>query len=230
MRPKLLDLYCGAGGAGMGYHRAGFDVVGVDIKPQRRYPFEFIRADALEYLARHWQEFDAIHASPPCQAHSRITPKNARAAHQDMIPDTRSLLVGSGLPYIIENVMGAPLIDPVVLCGAAFGLKVYRHRQFESNKYLMGIHHVPHRDKTPSAGHGLSPKGFVSVTGGGHGISASQLKYASEKGFISVCGHFGGGDYARAAMGIDWMTNAELSQAIPPAYTEYLGRQLIQYV
>ena len=128
-RPRLLDLFCGAGGAAMGYHRAGFEVVGVDINPQPRYPFEFHQADALEYpLAG----FDAIHASPPCQRFSTMTKRWARSSsHSDLIEPTRSRLRESMLPYVIENVAGAPLVGPIRLCGSSFGLPVRRHRLFE---------------------------------------------------------------------------------------------------
>lgn len=233
-RPKLLDLFCGAGGAAMGYSRAGFEVVGVDANAQPRYPFTFVRADALDYVAAHGWEFDAIHASPPCQSHSRITPKHAIKRHVDLIPHTRWFLEALGLPYVIENVEGArvSLRNPVMLCGSQFGLKVYRHRLFESNVMLFQPQHYPHRDKTPRAGHGISPKGFLSVTSGGQGIKPEQIEKLciSPKGFISVAGHFSGVEYARFAMGIDWMTGDELAQAIPPAYTEWLGRQLMAAV
>jgi len=234
-----LDLFSGAGGAAVGYHRAGFDVVGVDIRPQKHYPFEFIQADALEYCAAHGLEFDAIHASPPCQAHSIITPDKSK--HVDLIPQTRALLQASGLPYVIENVYGAlkSMQNPILLCGAQFGLKVYRHRLFESNVYLMAMEHHPHHDNTPRAGHGVSSKGFISVTSGGKSLLVNTNAAArrrsgtygiSEKGFVSISGHFSGIDYCRMAMGIDWMTARELAQAIPPAYTEWLGRQLIECV
>jgi len=249
-RPKLLDLFCGAGGAGMGYYRAGFDVVGVDIKCQPRYPFEFIQADALAYIAAHGWEYDAIHASPPCQSHSRITPKYALHRHVDLIPHTRFFLEALGLPYVIENVAGAraTLRNPIMLCGSQFGLKVYRHRLFESNVLLFEPAHYPHRDQTPRAGHGISPKGFLSVTSGGQGIKAHQIAELerlqigidpkrrsgvygmSPKGFISVTGHFSGVEYARYAMGIEWMTQDELAQAIPPAYTEWIAHQLIRAI
>ena len=236
-RPKLLDLFCGAGGAGMGYHRAGFDVVGVDLKPQPRYPFTFIQADALDYVAAEGWRFDAIHASPPCQSHSIITPDKSK--HVDLIPQTRFWLESMGVPYVIENVYGArkSLRNPVMLCGADFGLKVYRHRLFESSILLMTFPHTPHRDNTPRAGHGTSAKGFISVTSGGNSLKANPAARRrggtygiSEKGFVSVTGHLSGIEYCRMAMGIDWMTGAELSQAIPPAYTEFIGRQLLNVV
>jgi len=212
MRPKLLDLFCKAGGASMGYYRAGFDVTGVDIEPQPNYPFDFVQADALDYAAQYGWQYDAITASPPCQTHSRLTRTAAgkHKEHGDFIWQTRFMLEVIGKPYIIENVQGAPLKNAVMLCGSQFGLKVYRHRFFEANFMLFAFNHYPHNDTTPPAGRGRSPKGFMSITGGGI-IGVSK-------------------DERNAAMGIDWMTNKELSQAIPPAYTEYLGAQLMACV
>lgn len=238
-KPLLLDLFCGAGGSAMGYHRAGFEVVGVDNKPQKRYPFRFIEADALDYVAGHGWKYAAIHASPPCQAHSRITPDKSK--HVDLIPSTRYWLEALGLPYVIENVPGAAKVlrNPIMVCGADFGLKVYRHRFFESNIMLLAMPHVPHRDNTPRAGHGISSKGFISVTSGGKSLEVkvnpaarrrSGLYGVSAKGFVSIAGHFTGLDYCKKAMGIEWMTAAELSQAIPPAYTFFIGQQLIRAV
>lgn len=239
---KLLDLFCGAGGAGEGYRRAGFEVTGVDMNPQPHYQAgEFVQADALAYAAQYGWMFDAIHASPPCQAHSQITPDKSK--HLDLIPQTRFWLQTIGVPYVIENVGGArkALRNPVMLCGADFGLKVYRHRFFESNVFLFTYPHLPHRDNTPRAGHGVSQKGFISITSGGKSLEVaikanpaarrrSGTYGISEKGFVSVCGHFSGIDYCRMAMGIEWMTTYELAQAIPPAYTEFLGRQLMQHL
>jgi len=211
-RPRLLDLFCGSGGAAMGYYRAGFCIVGVDIVRQKRYPFEFIQADALVFLNLYGAEFDAIHASPPCQAYS-CTRSLSSKTHPELIPATRHFLKKTGRPYIIENVPGAPLIDPVVLCGSMFdGLRVYRHRLFESNIPLKAPGPCRHK-------HCHSPID-VSGTGGlqktprkapGGGLSRKP-KNISE---------------ARDAMGIPWMTRKELSQAIPPAYTAWLGKQLL---
>jgi DNA (cytosine-5)-methyltransferase 1 len=209
----LLDLFCCAGGAAMGYHRAGFEVVGVDIKPQPHYPFEFVQADALAFLgARGADGFDAIHASPPCQRFSDLAKRNGNA-HEwpDLIAPIREWLRDLDLPFIIENVEGAPLRRPVMLCGTMFpDLRVIRHRLFESNITLSVPQHGPHplvytRDKR-KAHYGkldewTSP---VQVTGGGNCSVAA----------------------ARDAMGIDWMTKDELNEAIPPAYTEWLGAQL----
>lgn len=216
-RPRLLDLFCGAGGCSVGYHRAGFDVVGVDINPMPRYPYQFIQADALEYVAQHGHEFDAIHASPPCQAHSVLGAvwrgrSDYDDRHPDLVPITRQTLIALRKPYIIENVVGAPLMYPTLLCGAMFGLKVYRHRLFETSFFMLAPPHVSHKDKTPGAGRGKSPKGFISVTGNGGSVNLG-MPYL---------------DYARGAMGITWMNRDELSQAIPPAYTQYIGEHLLE--
>lgn len=214
-QPRLLDLYCGAGGAARGYQRAGFHVVGVDIAPQKRYAGdEFVCADALDYAAEHGWTFDAVHASPPCQAHSearRTAGKYARE-HIDLIPHTRWLLGALGLPYVIENVEGArkALRSPITLCGAQFDLCTYRHRLFESSIYLFAPPHAPHDDTVPPAGQGRSPKGYFSLTSGGiRGVPQAERF---------------------AGMGIEWMTNAELNQSIPPAFTEYIGHQLMRAV
>ena len=145
MKPRLLDLFCGAGGAAMGYHRAGFEVVGVDINPQPHYPFEFIQGDAVEVALDAWRLFDAIHASPPCQAYSWSAKRWAEVERAELVAPTRSLLADIGRPYVIENVVGAPLIDPITLCGEMFGLEVIRHRLFESNQWLMSMPHRKHR-------------------------------------------------------------------------------------
>ncbi len=205
---RLLDLFCGAGGAGEGYRLAGFEVTGVDIKPQPRYkPGRFIQGDALEYAPAHGHEYDVIHASPPCQAYS-VTKHLSNGTHPELVNETRELLQRIGKPYVIENVPGAPLINPLVLCGTMFdGLRVYRHRLFECSSPLYFppacCHHWGGR--VPRAGRG-----------------------ANGKGFMSVSGHLSATDKARQAMGINWMTGAELSQAIPPAYTEWIGNQLMK--
>ena len=211
MRPRLLDLYCGAGGAARGYQLAGFHVTGVDIVHQPRYAGDvFVQGDALEYAAAHGHEYDAIHASPPCQAYSWSTKKmrNLGKVYADLLEPTRKLLTAIGLPYVIENVVGAPMSNPIVLCGTHFGLKVFRHRLFESDCYLM------------SAGGACSHAGC-------------EIGF-DEDSFVTVAGHGADGsgrfDLWQAAMGIDWMTRVEMTQAIPPAFSEFIGRQLIVYV
>lgn len=205
-RQKLLDLFCGAGGAAMGYHRAGFDVVGVDINPQPHYPFEFHQADALEYCAAYAHEFDAIHASPPCQAYS-ITASLSNKTHPKMIELTRAALIATGKPYVIENVPGAPLINPLVLCGTMFGLRVIRHRLFECSPVIwwppMACNHWSK----------IGKNGFCTMFGKGS---------TKEKG--------GNKSMWQLSSGITWMTVGEMSQAISPAYTEFIGRQMLAYV
>jgi DNA (cytosine-5)-methyltransferase 1 len=208
---RLLDLFCGAGWAAMGYHRAGFEVVGVDIKPQPRYPFAFVQADALEYASTHGHEFDVIHASPPCQAYS-ITKSLRKRHHPDLVASTRDALIRLGRPYVIENVIGAPLRVSLILCGSMFdGLRVYRHRAFECEPLQV----FP----PATCNHSFS-------------MPASKGQYHSldEQKFITCVGHNFQARSGKLAMGIDWMTRDEMAQAIPPAYTEYIGRQLLASV
>lgn len=209
-RPKALDLFCCAGGASMGLYRAGFDVTGVDIRPQKNYPFSFVQADALN-PPFDLTEFDFIWASPPCQAHSDLKSAWNAKAHQDRIPETRALLEASGCPYVIENVVGAPLRSSLMLCGTQFELgaddaELWRHRHFETN------FPVPIR----FCRHGSRPR--VIGVYGGHGRDrrrkANTQDYSTEQ--------------RRGAMDIGWMTSMELSQAIPPAYAEYIGRAALE--
>lgn len=206
---RLLDLFCGAGGAATGYDRAGFSVTGVDHAPQPRYPFAFVQADALEFVRKHGHKFDAIHASPPCQRFAARGQQ--RRTHPDLIAETRAALAGHR-PYVIENVPAAPLHDPMILCGQMFELGVYRHRAFEVNWRIVEPRHVPH------AGH-IGDGQHFTVTGhtGGHACKKTGGRKVA------------GGTVAdwRAAMGISWMTADELVEAIPPAYTEFIGRQLL---
>lgn len=202
----------------MGYHRAGFEVTGVDIAPQPRFPFAFIQADALEYLAAHGHEYDAIHASPPCQKWTMLNRLNVHRGfhnrHIDLIATTRAALKIIGKTYIIENVQGAALLTGMILCGRALGLpRLSRHRHFESNIMLLAPRCACRKSGTIIGVYGERPDGRRI---GRHpkamaGISrvASSIDEASE------------------AMGIDWMAWPELTQAIPPAYTEYIGRQLM---
>lgn len=229
MTPRLLDLFCGAGGAAEGYRRAGFDVVGVDSAERLNYPFERRVADAVDYLdAGGWLGFDAIHASPPCQAYSAGTRAHgdARDAHPRLIKPIRERLINIGLPYVIENVKGAPLINPMTLCGTAFdlyapdpksGLICYlrRHRLFESNVYLWA---APCRCAEFRRRDGW-------IVGGVYSGASRSLERAR---MIRHGGYTPAPSVGRAMMGIDWMTWSALTQSIPPAYTEWIGRQLIE--
>jgi DNA (cytosine-5)-methyltransferase 1 len=235
-RPLILDLFCGAGGASKGYVEAGFDVVGVDHKPQKNYPYMFFRADALDFLTvflggsqfafsdrlgNHGRlitldDVAAIHTSPPCQAYSPATAIHKGAwyekKHPDMIKETRLLLLATNKPFIIENVPAAPLQNPVILCGSMFdGLRVYRHRGFET----LGFSFVPPR-----------PCKHVHRTG----KSKGEYHTLEKSEFITCVGHNFQAKSGRIAMGIPWMTRAELSQAIPPAYTNYIGGELMRII
>lgn len=219
MSPRLLDLFCCQGGAAMGYHRAGFDVMGVDVEPQPRYPFEFVQADALEYLAAHGHEFDAVHASPPCQLYTVANNIHGNGDHPDLLPSTRRALIASGLPWVIENVPGAPMANYVTLCGLAFGLGVKRHRQFETSFFVWGPPQCPPGhpgDWVSVFGHTVLERGHVvgKAKGGGNTIKRRHL----------------GVERGREAMGIDWMNREGLSEAIPPAYTQFIGEQLMTHL
>ncbi|MCR4338802.1 MAG: DNA cytosine methyltransferase [Gemmatimonadaceae bacterium] len=221
MRPRLLDLFCGAGGAAVGYARAGFEVVGVDHVDQPRYPFEFIQADALEFLeggsspwtfANWYPPFDAIHASPPCQRWTLLQNAAKRAhLHPDLITPLRPVLKATGLPYVIENVPGAPLIDPVRVCMAAShqydGFELRRHRLFESSVWLVGSSctcgELP---AAPCYGHGPG-RWFYRKYG---------------RGFSTLA--------RRTIMGVEWMRWPEEAEAVPPAFTELIGHQLMQHL
>ncbi len=189
---KLLDLFSGAGGAAMGYHRAGFDVVGVDIKPQPRYPFEFHQADALEYVAAHGHEFDVIHASPPCQRYSRATRMSGTEEnHPDLLQPSIDALEKTGKPYVVENVPGAPMKNYLMLCGTMFGLRVFRHRLFVIKPQIMFSPFVcNHYDR--------------SSNGGRNG----DQKHPDAE-FITVTGNFGNFEKGKRAMGIEWMSKKE---------------------
>jgi len=211
--PRLLDLFCGAGGAAMGYHRAGFEVVGVDNKPQPNYPFEFYEKDAFEALAVLGPHFDAFHASPPCQKYSVATNIHNgqpwKKEHPDYVAATRARLAATKRPFVMENVPGAPLQDYIILCGTMFPeLKVYRHRLFECHGFK------------------IKPPGPCNHT---HRMGKSKGEYhALDKSpYITCAGHNFQARSGRIAMGVPWMTRAEIAQAIPPAYTEYIGRELL---
>jgi DNA (cytosine-5)-methyltransferase 1 len=219
-RPLLVDLFCGGGGAAMGYHRAGFDVVGVDLHPQPHYPFPFVQGDALNpplELGR----AALIHASPVCKRWSQITRTSVDPdSHPDQVTPIRELLRSTGRPYVIENVPGAPLIDPTLLCGSMFDLDVKRHRNFETNWPLRdpdwpcrhgiwGFRYAPNRSDHKRDPNAQSRVVVVAGGGGaGHGQRVSDW---------------------RRAMEIDWLPRDRLAQAIPPAYTEHIGRAFMTF-
>lgn len=220
-RPLMIDLFCGAGGASTGYHRAGFDVIGVDINPMPHYPFTFIQADAMEFLdwmlahpTNIYGSFDAAHASPPCQRYSPVTKKDGNPEDwPDLIEPVREQLLATGTPYVIENVMSAPLDKSrsIVLCADNMGLRTVRHRRFEYAPWMTMVQplHMPHRART----------------------ATSHRKERWNQGWhVSVTGDGPGTHVGPEAMGIDWMTGNELCEAIPPAYTEYVGGQLMTYI
>jgi len=204
-RPLLLDLFCGAGGSATGYHRAGFDVVGVDIEPQPRYPFTFYQLDAMTFPL---DGFDAIHASPPCQDHMRA-PGPSATDHGTgwMLAVTRERLAAQAAPWVIENVPGARMRVDLKLCGCMFGLpQLKRERWFETSWHEFDL-----RQPCQHIG------GSISVTGTGPGCRGEKERLGRPPGIADW----------RRAMGIDWMNRSELAQAIPPAYTEYVGRALM---
>jgi DNA (cytosine-5)-methyltransferase 1 len=200
---KCLDVCCKAGGTSMGYYRAGFDIVGVDIEPQPKFPFKFYQADGLKFIREHGHKFDFISVSPPCQHYTKSTKQWRKEGKEypDLIADFREVLIRSGKPYVIENVPSAPLIDPIFLNGAMFGLFVHRPRYFECSFPVRQLR---------------MPRVPAPIKMG---------RPIKEGDYIQPVGHFSGADYARKQMQIDWMGVAELSQAIPPAYTEYIARQ-----
>jgi DNA (cytosine-5)-methyltransferase 1 len=211
MKPRLLDLFCGAGGAAMGYHRAGFEVVGVDSIAQRHFPFEFHQDDAFDFP---YDGFDVIHASPPCQFYSSTRTMNSckDRTYPDLIPRTRAHLQAAGKPYIIENVRGSPLMNFAKLNGPMFGLKLHRERWFETSFFFF----TPENRK--SCGYRIGKDGFVSMVGGGDSGRGRIPKDHRTKAAWQT------------ASGIDWMTMQEMTQAIPPIYTEWIGLQLINQI
>lgn len=211
-RPRLLDLFCGQGGAAWGYHLAGFQVTGVDIRPMPLLPSEitFIHGDALEYLAEHGHEYDAVHASPPCRAYTGARHSAPRRyLHPDLVGPVRDALIRTGRPYVIENVPGAPLEDPVLLCGAMYGLETYRHRLFEASWDLGATapSHPVHRARTARMG-----------------------RRAGQGEFHSFVGNFPGLDVAREVMGMGWANQDGIRQAVPPVYTRWVGLSLMSEV
>lgn len=211
--PRLLDLFCGAGGASVGYDRAGFDVIGIDIELHADYPFPMIVGDAMEYLtdADFLAQFDLAHASPPCPRYSVATPAAARDSHPDLIGPVRDALKAWGGTYVIENVPGAPLDHPVMLCGSAFGLRVRWHLLFESNAFLMspGCYHDG-RPVVGVYGDHADRKQHLRPDGTARGTKATSVTDAQD------------------ALGISWMARWEdLADAIPPSYTEHIGTQIL---
>lgn len=206
--PRLLDLYCGAGGAGMGYHRAGFEVVGVDINPQPHYPFEFHRADALEYIVSNGREFDAIHASPPCHDHSSIS--RSKDGTGDLLPITIEALMRFNVPWVCENVVGPDVKMAgywFVLCGSSFGMKVRRHRRFGSSEFMM----------PPQCCHADQGRPYT-ITGHGGGCESKHSLKPNAREFWKY-------------LDMPWMEGKPpygVAQAIPPAYTEWIGKQLLE--
>lgn len=208
-RPLLVDLFCGEGGAAKGYHDAGFDILGVDKVRMPRYPYPFVQADIMKLTPAFFTEHRAaaIHASPPCQFGTalRHAPR-AKDSHRNLIPATRRLLTLTGLPYVIENVEGAPLVDPVMLCPMMFGRELYRHRLFEASFPIEQPGHPQHVKPASKAGH-WKP-GTV----------------------MSIAGHIAPVAMGRELMDIDWTTREELAEAIPPYFTEHVGVQLLDMI
>lgn len=205
-KPICLDLYCGAGGAAVGYARAGFYVIGVDVDDQPNFPFTFYKANAFHILIPEFVSF--VHASPVCKGFLKFNTPNENRNYPDEIPDMRRKLEKSGKSFMIENVLGSPLRNPTLLCGTMFGLNTARHRLFESNLFLLS----PPHNRCPAHGrHGR------------HG-------YCEDGKYIFVTGGAAANPRAKEAMGIDWMNGKELSQAIPPAYTEFLGQQILKQI
>lgn len=225
MKPRLLDAFCGAGGCTAGYQRAGFYVVGVDVKPQPNYcGDEFMEGDALEILRNlvdggwemsdeggRWElsGFDAVHASPPCQAYTSIRAlgKGAGVGAEDLIGPTRAGLEATGLPFVIENVPGSPLRDAVLVCGSSVGLRVRRHRLFETNWPLL----------VPPCAHGQQGRSIAVY--GDHPQRTDRAPWRAETL-----------QEGQRAMGVEWMPWESLTQAIPPAYCELIGHQLLSFL
>ena len=203
--PRLLDLFSGAGGCAKGYQLAGFHVTGVDIKAQPRYAGdEFIQGDALKYLAAHGHEYDAIHASPPCQGYSKARHLQGND-HPMLVEAARELLQATGKPYVIENVQCAPLINPITLVGSMFGLLTMRPRLFECNFPVPFV---------------LAPPAAAK--------HAKMGRRPQEGEYVHAVGHMSDVAYCGRALEIDWMTQGELAQAIPPSYCKFIGKHLME--
>lgn len=206
---KLLDLFCGGGGASFGYEQAGFEVTGVDITNQVNYVGDFVCDDALVFLQDCGHMYDAIHASPPCQCYSKMSAEQRKRGKEypDLIAATRAMLIESNKPYIIENVPNSPLLEPILLCGTMFGLPTYRHRFFESNISLYQPEHPTHIAKCNRPGRRPKPDEYIEYVG-----------------------HFCGAEIVRSFTRLTWLTVKQLSQSIPPQYTRYVGLQLLRHI
>lgn len=206
---KLLDLYCCQGGASTGYFKAGFNITGVDLYSQPKYPYHFIQSDAIDYLLKHGHKYDFIHASPPCQEYSQSSMQFRLLGKQypNLIEATRAALIKIGKPYSLENVPGSPLNNPVLLCGNMFNIPSYRHRLFETNWTLDQPDHKPHIVKQAKMGRKIK-----------------------DGEFIQYMGHFPMVDYVRNFTGFNWMSQYGLAQSIPAEYTEYIGKQFLKTI
>ncbi|WP_281278020.1 DNA cytosine methyltransferase [Paenibacillus rhizophilus] len=202
-------MFCCGGGAGRGLHQAGFEVTGVDIEPQKRYPFRFIQSDVMTLSIDFLREFDFIWASPPCQQYTLAGTQWRREGKEypDMIDATRDMMVESGVPWVIENVPEAPLRNPVILCGTMFGLRTYRHRLFESSFTIQQPEHPEHVARSTKMGR--PPK---------------------DGEFLQIVGHFSGVPLAREIMGLPGLNQYELAQAIPPAYSRYIANEFLRSI
>lgn len=234
IKPRLLDLFCGAGGASVGYHRAGFEVEGVDIKPQPHYPFKFYLANALEFSL---EGYDAYHASPPCQGYSvmRNLPWNKGKKYPLLILPIRRKFDVTGKPYVIENVLGARYgakgmekmglqehsLEAGFLCGQMFGLPFYRHRLFYTNWFWLAPGHPKHFQALRKGNQfGANGGRLFDILPLNQAVGCMTLTHAPKSRVRQ----------AAEAMGVNWMKGDEISQAIPPAYTEYIGKYLMKYV
>jgi DNA (cytosine-5)-methyltransferase 1 len=225
-RPRLLDLFCCEGGAAWGYHLAGFDVVGVDLDARfaKRYPFTFHAGDAVEHVRRHGREFDAVHASPPCQHASAGTRYRDRSGYPRLIEPVREALQALDVPWVVENVAGSALHDPMLLCGSMFDLtavdddgtllRLERHRLFESNVLLMG----------PAAAHRHDRSVPVAGSYGGARRDRHEARHVRHGGYVPSL------PVQQRLLGIDWMTQHGMHQALPPAYTRHVGSQLMTHL